>query len=98
MLLATFISPIVVAPPNVGQMGSMGDLNPFGVPRYFGPYPNFATSPLPILTLDDLGNILSVSGGIRKFVDSLPGLGPDNADNHSQYLPVFWVAQCPMAQ
>ncbi len=29
-----------------------------------------------------------VSGGIRKFVDSLPGLGSDNANNLGQYIPV----------
>jgi FtsP/CotA-like multicopper oxidase with cupredoxin domain len=29
-----------------------------------------------------------VSGGVRKFVDSLPGLGPTNANNLGQYIPV----------
>jgi FtsP/CotA-like multicopper oxidase with cupredoxin domain len=29
-----------------------------------------------------------ITGGIRKFVDSLPGLGPANANNLGQYLPV----------
>jgi FtsP/CotA-like multicopper oxidase with cupredoxin domain len=28
------------------------------------------------------------SGGIRKFVDGLPGLGPDKANNLGQYIPV----------
>ena len=53
------------------------------VPHYFGPYPNFANSPLP--TVNPNGTI---TGGIRKFVDSLPGLGPTNANNLGQYLPV----------
>ncbi|HBG25528.1 MAG TPA: laccase [Phycisphaerales bacterium] len=30
----------------------------------------------------------AISGGIRKFVDSLPGLGFDNANNLGQYIPV----------
>ncbi len=29
-----------------------------------------------------------IVGGIRKFVDSLPGLGPDAANNLGQYIPV----------
>jgi len=63
---------------------------PYGflVPHYFGPYPNFATSQLPTVTTDVNGNIISVDGGIRKFVDSLPGLGPDNANNLGQYIPI----------
>jgi len=61
----------------------------FLVPHYFGPYPNYATSQLPTVTVDpNTGNITSVSGGIRKFVDSLPGLGPANANNLGQYIPV----------
>jgi len=30
----------------------------------------------------------TLSGGIRKFVDSLPGLGPAGANNLGQYIPV----------
>jgi FtsP/CotA-like multicopper oxidase with cupredoxin domain len=53
------------------------------VPHYFGPYPNWALSPLPTVNPDG-----SISGGIRKFVDGLPKLGPDGANNLGQYLPV----------
>ncbi len=31
---------------------------------------------------------LTVSGGIRKFVNSLPGLGPSGANNIGQYIPI----------
>jgi FtsP/CotA-like multicopper oxidase with cupredoxin domain len=57
---------------------------PGGTPDYFGPYPNWAFSPSP--TVDALGNV--VSGGIRKFVDSLPGLGVGAANDLNQYIPV----------
>jgi FtsP/CotA-like multicopper oxidase with cupredoxin domain len=53
------------------------------VPHYFGPYANWALSPLPIKNADG-----SVSGGIRKFVDGLPRLGEQGANNLGQYLPV----------
>ncbi|PLS01598.1 hypothetical protein [Neobacillus cucumis] len=40
------------------------------------------------VTITDGGSGYSVTGGIRKFVDSLPLLGADNANNLGQYLPV----------
>lgn len=57
---------------------------PGGTPDYFGVYPNYANSPLPTVTNG------VVSGGLRKFVDSLPGLGPANASTlgASYYIPV----------
>jgi FtsP/CotA-like multicopper oxidase with cupredoxin domain len=55
---------------------------PGGTPDYFGIYPNYANSPLPTMTAT--GPV----GGIRKFVDTLPGLGPANANNLGQYIPV----------
>jgi FtsP/CotA-like multicopper oxidase with cupredoxin domain len=58
---------------------------PGGVPDYFGIYPNYANSPLP--TVDVNGNVVAGTG-IRKFVDSLPGLGPSGANNLGQYIPV----------
>lgn len=130
------------------------------IPDYYGPYPNFANSPLPTITItgitvltggtgysvnttvnitgdagsgitataavstDGLGTITgitltpptvsgysfvpaviitdldgtgkganaevtyTVSGGIRKFVDSLPGLGVANKNSLGQYIPV----------
>lgn len=50
-------------------------------PHFYGPYPNYANSPLPIVN----GGI---SGGIRKFVDSLPGLGAAGSNNLGQYISV----------
>lgn len=88
LLLATFGTSISLAQPSIMQMGGMGDIYPLGVPHYFGPYPNFATSQLPTVTYDQYGNIMNVEGGIRKFVDSLPGLGPDKANNLGQYIPI----------
>src|SRR3972149_3403886 len=133
-------------------------LDPGGIPHYFGPYANYANSPLPtgsitdvqvtsggsgytapvvaitdaynvgtgatatatvvggtitgiiitnpgvgyaapIVTVTDpdasatgatatapIGGVLT--GGLRKFVDSLPGLGPAGANNLGQYIPV----------
>ena len=58
------------------------------IPHYFGPYPNYATSQLPDVTYDSSGNIIGVSGGIRKFIDSLPGLGAANSNNQGHYIPV----------
>ncbi|MCX5904372.1 MAG: hypothetical protein NTV89_13100, partial [Proteobacteria bacterium] len=45
---------------------------PGGTPDYFGIYPNWANSPT----------------NIRKFVDSLPGLGYANRNDLNQYIPV----------
>ena len=59
-------------------------LDPLGIPDYFGTVPNYANSPLP--TLDGGGNV--IGGGIRKFVDSLPGLGESSANDLGQFIPV----------
>ena len=56
-----------------------------GAPDYFGTTPNYANSPLP--TLDTSGNVVPGTG-IRKFVDSLPGLGAAGANDLGQYIPV----------
>jgi FtsP/CotA-like multicopper oxidase with cupredoxin domain len=58
---------------------------PGGIPDYFGPYSNYANSQLP--SDDGLGNV-TPGTGIRKFVDSLPGLGPTGANNLGNYIPV----------
>src|SRR4030067_2922420 len=73
LLMSTFITTITFA--------QMGDEIP--VPHYFRTYPNYATSQLPTLNPDG-----TVTGGIRKFIDSLPGLGPAGANNLGQYLPI----------
>jgi FtsP/CotA-like multicopper oxidase with cupredoxin domain len=60
-------------------------MNPGGVPDYFGIIPNYANSPIP--SLDGLGNWIPGTG-IRKFMDSLPGLGPTGINLLNQYLPI----------
>jgi hypothetical protein len=59
-------------------------LTPGGTPDYFGPYPNYANSPLPVE--DPTTHV--ITGGIRKFVDSLPGLGVGGANNLGNYIPI----------
>ncbi|MDP4091152.1 MAG: hypothetical protein Q8930_18050, partial [Bacillota bacterium] len=59
--------------------------DPGGTPDYFGTIPNFANSPLP--ELDANGNVIPGTG-LRKFVDSLPGLGAANSNDLGQYIPV----------
>jgi FtsP/CotA-like multicopper oxidase with cupredoxin domain len=60
-------------------------LTPGATPDYYGIVPNFANSPLP--SLDSSGNPV-FGTGIRKFVDSLPGLGAASANDLGQYIPV----------
>jgi FtsP/CotA-like multicopper oxidase with cupredoxin domain len=55
-----------------------------GTPDYFGIYPNYANSPAPVV--DPVTH--AISGGIRKFVDILPGLGPAGANNLGQFIPL----------
>ena len=52
-----------------------------GTPDYIN-YSNYANSALPVVTNG------VVSGGIRKFVDSLPGLGYANRNTLNQYIPI----------
>ena len=60
----------------------MAMLMPGGTPDYFN-VANWANSPLP--TVRPNGTII---GGIRKFVDTLPGLGYANRNNLGQYIPI----------
>ncbi len=55
---------------------------PGGTPNYFGPESNWANSPLPTVNL----GTGAISGGIRKFVDSLPRLGA--ANTLGQMIPI----------
>lgn len=55
-----------------------------GTAPYYFSHPNYANSPLPMVDMDTG----AVSGGIRKFVNTLPGLGAENANNLGQYIPV----------
>ncbi len=61
------------------------EMHPGGVPDYFGTTPNYANSPLPEV---GLFNSVTPGTGIRKFVDSLPGLGIANKNNLNNYIPV----------
>ncbi len=63
---------------------SMGAAVPGGTPNYFGPEGNWAFSPAP--TINPANGV--VTGGLRKFVDGLPGLGAANANARGQFLPV----------
>ncbi|OZV79384.1 hypothetical protein CA850_18110 [Micromonospora echinospora] len=60
-------------------------LDPEAVPRCFGPEPNVASSPRP--RFDGTGRVIPGTG-LRKFVDALPGTGPDQANALGGYLPV----------
>jgi len=81
-------------PQEVATGGRIGitALNPGGVPDYFGTIPNYANSPSP--TVDPVN--MTITGGIRKFVDSLPGVGPNpvpgavlfGANNLGKYMPL----------
>ncbi|SCF35485.1 hypothetical protein [Micromonospora mirobrigensis] len=53
-------------------------------PDYFGSVPNYANSPLPVV----VGGGVQPGTGIRKFIDSLPGLGPAKANDLGNYIPV----------
>ena len=51
--------------------------------------PNYAYSPQPTVTRDPVtGAVTSAVGGMRKFIDRLPGLGPTTANGLGQYIPV----------
>lgn len=54
---------------------------PGGQPDYFN-YPNWALSPLPVVGPG------GITGGIRKFVNTLPGVGFANRNNLDQYIPI----------
>ena len=53
-------------------------------PHYYGPYPNYANSPAPTVN----PTTGAITGGIRKFVDRLPGLTASGVNNLGQYIPV----------
>ncbi len=145
------------APGTTVPLTAPAEADPGGIPHYYGPYPNYANSPLPKgsvtsimvlnggsgytapqVSIEDLygtgsgatanvgllsGSINSITvtaqgtnytapivsitdptgsgaeatatidgsvlnGGIRKFVDSLPGLNASGANNLGQYIPV----------
>lgn len=53
-------------------------------------YPIFSTD----RTYSIGAKVVALTGGIRKFVDSLPGLGAANANNLGQYLPIATPDAC----
>ncbi len=61
-------------------------LTPNAPPDYFGPYPNYANSPLP--TVDPVTGKVKTGTGLRKFINSLAGLGKSNANDLGSYIPV----------
>lgn len=67
-----------------GGPNTAPDIVPGMTLDYFGS-PNYANSPLP--QFDAQGNHIAETG-FRKFVDSLPGLSPANANNLGNFIPV----------
>jgi len=63
---------------------------PGGQPDYFNS-PNYANSPLPTV---GVGGV--ITGGMRKFVDTLPGLGAANANNLGQFIPIANAISNPL--
>jgi FtsP/CotA-like multicopper oxidase with cupredoxin domain len=61
-------------------------LTPNAPPDYFGAVPNYANSPLP--QVDPTTHQVVAGTGIRKFVDSLPGVGAANANDLGNYIPL----------
>jgi FtsP/CotA-like multicopper oxidase with cupredoxin domain len=91
-------SALAIGPISDLLVGADGQL----IPDYSGVTPNYANSPAPLLrtVIDpvtgqalpeispDTGLPMALSGGIRKFVDGLPGLGAAKANARGQYIPV----------
>jgi FtsP/CotA-like multicopper oxidase with cupredoxin domain len=88
VMMAAFVPLISPNVKSTDMGGNFVSVNGYLVPHYFGPYPNYATSDLPRVTYNLDGSIASLTGGIRKFVDSLPGLGPAAANNLGNYISV----------
>ncbi|WML48070.1 fibronectin type III domain-containing protein [Neobacillus sp. PS3-34] len=82
---------VVAAFPFVGSskvqtaLADTPTMNPGGTPDYYTT-PNYANSQLP--EIDPVTKQVIPGTGIRKFVDGLPGLGADHANNLAQYIPV----------
>jgi FtsP/CotA-like multicopper oxidase with cupredoxin domain len=70
---------------SAGDRPTLAAPAPLAIPHYYGPFANYANSPLPQLSAS---NTIIPGTGMRKFVDSLPGLGPSAANNLGQYIPV----------
>jgi FtsP/CotA-like multicopper oxidase with cupredoxin domain len=81
-LLALSAFPFVESTSKVPKALAAGE--PGGTPDYWTT-PNYANSQLPEFNAD---GTIKPGTGIRKFVDSLPGLGAANKNNLGQYLPI----------
>jgi FtsP/CotA-like multicopper oxidase with cupredoxin domain len=102
IVLALFLLPSLAGMMGNGTGSSISRVFVIGadgevIPHYFGPYPNYATSQLPIVSTDPSTGNLTVTSGIRKFIDSLPGLGVANANNQGHYIPVAVADQTTYA-
>ncbi|HSL23386.1 MAG TPA: hypothetical protein VK886_17790 [Vicinamibacterales bacterium] len=75
---------IAAATPSTADGSLLVGLNGELIPDYSGVVPNYANSPAPVI--DPVTG--AITGGIRKFVDGLPGLGAGKANNLGQYLPI----------
>jgi FtsP/CotA-like multicopper oxidase with cupredoxin domain len=79
---------VVSAIPFVGNTNADRALaatgTPGGTPDYWTT-PNYANSPLPEFNTD---GTIKQGTGMRKFVDTLPGLGSKKANNLGQYIPI----------
>ncbi|MCZ7380167.1 MAG: hypothetical protein O8C64_01115 [Candidatus Methanoperedens sp.] len=80
------------APGSTKNRPPLAPFTPGTITDYFGDIPNYANSPAP--TIDPVS--MTISGGIRKFVDSLPRVGPNpvngsglfGANNLGKYIPL----------
>jgi FtsP/CotA-like multicopper oxidase with cupredoxin domain len=71
-----------------GAVRGAAVMNPLGTPDYFG-VANYANSPLPkVVRLPRRRYYVASGTGIRKFVDSLPGLGRAGRNDLGQYIPI----------
>jgi FtsP/CotA-like multicopper oxidase with cupredoxin domain len=86
----------------LAELGAAQMAMPGAAPHYFS-HPNYANSPLPGYALlpepykyylplvyrrATTPGAPKIVGGIRKFMDGLPGLGPAGANNLGQYIPL----------
>src|SRR5664280_3598374 len=84
LLLLLLVVPVAF-PQNCPTVDGSAVPNPGCQPDYFGVYANYANSPLPTVV-----NGVVTGGGLRKFIDTLPGVGPQNASTlgSKYYIPI----------
>ena len=79
-------APVAVGTETTTVITAAAPLTASSPPDYFGPYPNYANSPFP--TVNPVTHQVLAGTGMRKFFDSLPGVGPTNANNLQNYIPL----------